>query len=68
MVTGRDYPKAEFESIYAELGFGGWPYGEDERPELHFPYEGDSYDELNSVTQSGNLKMVRKGHWKLLSR
>ena len=25
MVTGRDYPKAEFESIYAELGFGGWP-------------------------------------------
>lgn len=66
MVTGRDYPKAEFESIYAELGFGGWPYGEDERPELHFPYEGDSYDELNSVTQSGNLKMVRKGHWKLL--
>ena len=24
------------------------------------------YDELNSVTQSGNTKMVRKGRWKLV--
>jgi len=66
LLTGTDYPKEEFASIYAELGFGGWPYGEDDRPELHFPYEGPVFDELNSVTQSGNLKMVRKGPWKLL--
>jgi arylsulfatase A-like enzyme len=66
LLTGQDYPKEEFASIYAELGIGGLPYGEQERPKLHFPYEGPTFDELNSVTQSGNLKMVRRGDWKLL--
>jgi len=66
MLTGGEWPAGEFESIYAELGFGGVPYTPDERPPLHFPYEGRTFDELNSVTQSGNLKMVRKGNWKLL--
>lgn len=66
MLAGQPYPGEEFRSVYAELGFGGLPYGEGERPPLHFPYEGETYDELNSVTQSGNLKMVRKGRWKLL--
>jgi hypothetical protein len=41
-------------------------YTVDEHPPLHFPYDGPSFDELNSVTQSGNLKMVRMGNWKLL--
>ncbi len=66
MWTGKPYPKEEFRSIYAELGFGGLSYGEGDRPPLHFRYEGASFDELNSVTQSGNLKMVRKGNWKVL--
>ncbi|GLQ58004.1 sulfatase family protein [Devosia nitrariae] len=66
MLTGRAYPKREFDSIYAELGIGELPYEPGERPELHFPYEGRVIDELNSVTQSGNLKMVRKGDFKLL--
>ena len=65
LLTGQPYPKEEFLSVYCELGFGGWPYGEHERPKLHFSC-GDEYDELNSVTQSGNLKMIRKGDWKLL--
>ena len=56
----------EFRSIYAELGFGGLHYDAQERPPLHFPYDGSEFDELNSVTQSGNLKMVRMGRWKLL--
>jgi hypothetical protein len=38
---------------------------ETEKPELHYPYEGPTFDELNSVTQSGTLKMVRMGRWKL---
>lgn len=67
MLTGRDYPAAEFASIYSELGIGSLPYGADERPPLHFPYEGRKFDELNSVTQSGNVKMVRKGDWKLIA-
>ena len=66
MLTGDPYPTGEFASVFAELGFGGLPWGEDERPPLHFPYDGSSFDELNSVTQSGNLKMVRTGRWKLL--
>lgn len=65
MLAGGDYPAEEFRSVYAELGFGGLPYGEDERPELHFGYDGPSFDELNTVTQSGKLKMVRWGRWKL---
>jgi len=65
MLTGQAYPKEEFHSIYAELGFGGLHYGEHERPPLHFPYDGTVFDELNSVTQSGNMKMVRMGQWKL---
>ena len=66
MLTGAAYPVEEFRSIYAELGFGGLHYAEHERPPLHFPYDGAEFDELNSVTQSGNLKMVRMGRWKLL--
>ncbi len=66
LLTGQPYPPEEFRSVYAELGFGGLPYGEHDRPALHFPYEGASFDCLNSVTQSGNLKMVRKGRWKVL--
>lgn len=66
ILCGQPFPEREFRSIYAELGIGGLPYRENERPSLHFPYEGPTFDELNSVTQSGNLKMVRTGNWKLL--
>ena len=66
ILTGAPFPAAEFRSAYAELGIGGLHYGPDERPPLHFPYSGPSFDELNSVTQSGNLKMVRQGDWKLI--
>ncbi len=65
MLRGESYPQEEFRSVYAEHGFGGLHYTEDERPKLHYPYEGDTFDELNSVTQSGTLKMVRMGQWKL---
>ena len=66
LLSGGKYLPHDFRSIYAELGFGGEFYGEDERPPLHFDYDGPSCDELNSVTQSGKLKMVRMGRWKLL--
>lgn len=66
MLTGADWPQAEFASVYAELGIGGPPWGREGRPELHFPYDGPVIDELNAVTQSGNLKMAREGDWKIL--
>jgi len=66
LLTGGDFPAEEFRSVYAELGFGGLPYGEGDDPPLHFDREGPTFDELNSFTQGGNTKMVRMGHWKLL--
>jgi arylsulfatase A-like enzyme len=71
LLQDRDYPRQEFESIYAEVGFGGMHYGPDDDID---PQWGrvvgragalPTYDELNPVTQSGNIKMVRRGDWKL---
>jgi len=66
LLTGAGYPAAEFSSIYAEYGYGGLFYTHDERPPLHFPYEGRRFDELNTVTQSGKTKMLRRDRWKLV--
>ena len=71
LLRGEDYPKDEFESIYAEVGFGGLNY--DSTDKLDFanasiagpPGAVPSFDELNSYTQSGYMKMVRMGDWKL---
>jgi arylsulfatase A-like enzyme len=65
LLTGGAYPAAEFRSAYVELGYGGLHYGEHEHPPLHFPYGGPRFDELNAVTQSGTVKCVRQGRWKL---
>lgn len=73
MLQNRPYPPEEFGSIYSEVGFGGMYYEASD----HVPYSiaefrskaPDSklgFDELDPVTQSGNLKMVRRGDWKLL--
>jgi hypothetical protein len=83
ILTGRYYPKSEFESIYAEYGFGGLPRtdaGEDSftwnQAFIKASDESEgakdanripiTFDELNSITQSGHVKMVRKGDWKLI--
>jgi arylsulfatase A-like enzyme len=65
LLTGGAYSAAEFRSAYVELGYGGLHYGEHERPPLHFSYDGPRFDELNTVTQSGTVKGVRQGRWKL---
>lgn len=71
LLTGKKYPKEEFESMIVQQGYGG----------LHFtdlkeydPYIQDGtlskgkieFDELNTWTQSGTMRMVRKGDWKLV--
>lgn len=66
LLAGGDPDTSEFDTIYAERGYGGMTYGSHELPELHFPYEGPSFDELNSVTQSGRTKMIRFKNYKLL--
>lgn len=69
LLTGRDYPEAEFASAYAEQGFGGLHYTAQDKLDpvkegaLN---DGVSFDCLNSWTQSGIMRMLRKGDWKLV--
>ena len=73
LLTGQPYPDAAFQSAYAEHGFGGLYYGWEEaldpavdgRTESPDGMQWGSYDCLNSWTQCGQLRMVRKGDWKL---
>ena len=71
MLQGKEYPKEEFRSIYSEVGIGGLFYGP--RDNLDFrkaqivgvPGAILTFDELNYCSQSGVMKMVRMGDWKL---
>ncbi|CAM3708447.1 sulfatase-like hydrolase/transferase [Occultella aeris] len=66
LLRGEDAPSAEFDSILGESGFGGVSYTESDRPPLHFPYDGPTFDELNSVTMSGETRMLVCGRYKLV--
>ena len=69
LLGGRQYPRDEFTSAYAEHGFGGLNYAEEDDLD---PVEegalnpGRSFDCLNTWTQSGVTRMVRKNDWKLV--
>lgn len=71
MLTGKSYPQKEFSSIMVQQGFGGEDFTRDEP--LTFVKEGAlqpnkiaHFDELNTWTQSGTERMVRKDDWKLV--
>lgn len=71
MLTGQSYPEKEFSSILVQQGFGGEDFTRDEP--LTFAKEGAltpnkvaHFDELNTWTQSGTQRMVRKDDWKLV--
>jgi len=70
LLSGADYPKEEFESVMVQQGFGGLDYTSIDQLD---PYiEGClkkgsvQFDELNSWTQSGILRMLRKSNYKLV--
>jgi arylsulfatase A-like enzyme len=67
LLTGTSYPETEFASAYAEQGFGGLHYTANEPldPASDGLVAGQGYDCLNSWTQSGTMRMIRKGDWKL---
>jgi len=70
LLTGKAYPAAEFDSVYGEQGFGGLHYSEtetlDPAVEGALPETGPlGFDELNSWTQSGSMRMLRKGDWEI---
>ncbi|HEY3513845.1 sulfatase-like hydrolase/transferase [Kribbella sp. NPDC051137] len=66
LAHGAEAPDNEFGNIIAEQGYGGRAYDVTARPPLHFSYEGPTFDELNTVTQSGAARMLRSGNWKLV--
>lgn len=71
LLQGKYYPKKEFSSIEVQQGYGGIRYTDFEE---YDPYDDDGTvkrgkqqtDELNTWTQSGRLRMLRKGDWKLV--
>jgi arylsulfatase A-like enzyme len=70
LLCGQDYPREEFRSIYAEVGIGGLHYDATDKLDFSIaqmvpPGAAKTFDELNPYTQSGYMKMVRMGDWKL---
>lgn len=69
LLRGEAYPQQEFSSIMIEHGYGGLYHADGTEPDL--PSLGSvkegvaQFDELNRYTQSGWLRSVRKGPWKL---
>ena len=70
LLTGDDFPSAEFESVYAEQGVGGRHYTAEDDPDFEHCLipgpKGPTFDCLNSYSQSGIMRMVRKGDWRLV--
>lgn len=72
MLEGKPYPSEEFRSIYAGVGLGGLYYEASDNVPYSIAQRKNpktnqiAWDELNKVTQSGNMKMVRMGDWKLI--
>jgi arylsulfatase A-like enzyme len=70
LLTGKPYPKEEFNSMMVQQGFGGLNYINFEE---YDPYTQDGTvtkgqqeaDELNTWSQSGTMRMLRKDDWKL---
>ena len=71
ILKGDQYPKKEFETAYSESGFGGLYWNENDDLDLAkegaCPPDGKplAFDELNSWTQCGQVRMVRKGRYKI---
>jgi len=70
LLQGKAYPEKEFESILVQDGYGGMYYtredGVDFKEEGAIGKKGFFFDELNTWTQSGSMRMIRKGDWKLV--
>ncbi|MDR2954828.1 MAG: sulfatase-like hydrolase/transferase [Prevotella sp.] len=70
LLQGKEYPKKEFESIMVQDGYGGMYYtkadGADYKEEGAVGKKGLFFDELNTWTQSGTMRILRKDKWKLV--
>lgn len=70
LLSGEKYPVADFTSVIGQQGFGGRDYTNIDQLN---PYQEGclrkgkvGYDSLNSYSQSGILRLLRKDDWKLI--
>jgi len=67
ILAGLPYPKKDFESCYAEHGYGGMMYTEKDEIVydncLNQGKNGVTFDSLNTYSQCGTTKMLRKDRW-----
>ena len=70
VLEGKPYPEKDFETAYSECGFGGlyWNGNDALDPETEGAATEDwhAFDCLNTWTQAGTVRMVRKGRFKLV--
>jgi len=70
LLQGKAYPIEEFASVMGEQGYGGSFYtkkdGTDYTGEGCLNIKNGTFDSLNTWTQSGSLRLLRKGDWKLI--
>jgi arylsulfatase A-like enzyme len=71
LLSGQPYPKEEFASMLVMQGMGGLDYTSIKQLDpmkegTLSPRHPRYFDELNTWTQSGILRMLRKGDWKLV--
>ncbi len=69
LLRGQAVPEHEFDVAYTESGYSGLYWNDEDRLTLEEEGASDSlrsrFDCLNSWTQSGQVRAVRKGDWKL---
>ena len=70
ILEGKPYPEKDFEIGYSESGFGGLYWTADDA--LDPVSEGATrnyhqFDCLNTWSQAGQVRMIRKGDWKFVS-
>jgi arylsulfatase A-like enzyme len=70
LLRGEAYPEDEFSSIYGEFGVGGRNYTDSDELDYHRWGSVNEqgvirYDELNTYSQTGIMRTVRRGEWKL---
>ena len=68
ILQGKDFPQEEYETAYAESGFGGLYWNQDDGLDLQTEgawKPGHGLDCLNTWTQSGQVRMLRMGDYKL---
>lgn len=68
ILRGEALPEKEFDTAYAESGFSGLYWGEEDQLTIEEEgawVEGREFDCLNTWTQCGQVRMIRKGGYKL---